>query len=122
MKKLTALLALLLVPVAHAATVTVDWTNPSTYTDGTPLPLAAIQQTRIEYGTCSGALFGTRIADVVALGSAVTAVTPNLGPGTYCLRAYTRAGGVESAPTNAIQVIVPVPVPNAPTNLRVTLN
>lgn len=122
MKRLIAFLALLLAPVAHASTVTVDWTQPTTYINGTPLPLAAIQQTRIEYGTCNGALFGTRIADVVALGSATTAVTPLLAPGTYCLRAYTRAGGVESAPTNAIQVVIPVPVPNAPTNLRVTLN
>jgi hypothetical protein len=48
---------------AFAGTATVTWTNPTTYTDGTAIATGDISQTRIEYGSCNGAAFGTKAGD-----------------------------------------------------------
>lgn len=105
---------------AFGATVTVNWTNPTTYTDGTPLPASAITRTRIEYGTCAGTAFGTKAGEFIATGSATTATSPNLAPGTWCFRALTTANGLESAPTNAVSTVLVQPPPNPPTGLTVS--
>ncbi len=94
-------LFLLTLAVAVAGVATVKWTNPPTYDDKTPLPEATIQQTRIEYGTCSApSVFGSKLGEFVVAGSATTGISPNLTPGTYCFRAYTTANNKESLPSN----------------------
>jgi len=118
MRAAIALVLLALAPAATAATVTVDWTNPAFNTDGTPLAASSITRTRIEYGTCAGAAFGTKAGEFVTAGAVITATSPNLAAGTYCFRAFTTAGGVESDPTGAVQAVVAPPKPNPPANLR----
>lgn len=106
--------------IAAAEVVTVLWTNPTSYTDGSALSAASITRTRIEYGTCINATtFGTRISDVIATGSVTTANTPNLNPGTYCFRAYTTASGLESAPSSVASKVVVQPAPNPPSNVTI---
>lgn len=121
MKKiLLAVLFALAIPLASAATVTALWSAPTTNTDGTALTPGSITQYRVEYGTCAGANFGTRIGDVLTAGTALTATTPNLAPGTYCLRVYAKTS-VEGPASNAASIVVPVPVPSAPTNLTISI-
>lgn len=118
MRYLAGLLALLAFPVL-AATVTVSWTNPTAYTDNSPLPASAITRTRIEYGTCAaGGAFGTRAGEFVSAGNDTSEASPNLAPGTYCLRAYTTASGVESVASNIASVAVVQPAPRPPTLLQ----
>lgn len=100
--------------IAYAGTVTATWVNPTSYVDGTALVAADISRTRVEYGTCSGTAFGTRIGDIIATG-ATTSVTATLPAGTYCFRAFTTAKGVESASSNLITKVVPQPAPSPPT-------
>lgn len=101
--------------VASAATVTVNWTHPTTYTDGSPLNVADISQTRIEYGLCvAGAFPATAAGQFIASGQATSAASPNLTPGTWCFRAYTTAKGVESVNSNAASFVVVQPAPNPP--------
>lgn len=120
--RLSALLLILgVLSAAQAATVTAVWSAPTTNTDGSALPASQITQYRMEYGTCVGTAFGTRIGDVLVAGNALTATTPNLGPGTYCLRVYTKTS-VEGPSSGTASIVVPVPTPNAPTNLTITLN
>jgi hypothetical protein len=114
------LVALYLVSgAAHAATVTVSWTNPTQYEDGSSLPASDIERTRIEYGTCNGQAFGNKLGEFTANGAATTATSPNLSPGTYCFRAYTRAKGLESQPSAPVQKTILQPPPKPPTNLQV---
>lgn len=105
---------------AGAETVTLTWVNPTQYEDGSALPAGHIEQTRIEYGTCNGQEFGTPLGSFTASGAATTATSPNLSPGVWCFRAYTRARGVESAPSNVAQKTILQPPPRPPANLRVS--
>lgn len=121
MRYLIAIAAVLLIaPLAHAADITVTWTHPTVYTDGSALPVASITQTRVEYGTCTGTAFGTRINQGAVTGSAATIVFRNLPPATYCFRAYTTASGVESAASVTATKVISQPAPGAPSNLTVT--
>ena len=104
------------VGVSAAAPVTVDWDNPTTYNDGTPMPASAITRTRIEYGTCGpNGTFGVKAGEFTATGAATTATSPNLAPGTWCFRAYTSSAGGEGPVSNVASKVVPQPVPSAPT-------
>lgn len=98
------------------------WTNPTNYTDGSALPVTDITQTRIEYGTCAGSgnslTLVTVLGQFLGSGGSTTATSAALAPGTYCLRAFTTAKGVESGPTNIVQGSVPQPAPNPPSNLQ----
>lgn len=118
MRAVTVALALVLLgvleAVAYAGTVTATWVNPTTYVDGSALLPADISRTRLEYGSCSGTAFGTRIGDLIVTGSATT-LTATLPPGTYCFRAYTTAKGVESAASNLVTKVMPQPAPSPPT-------
>jgi hypothetical protein len=103
---------------ALAGTATATWTNPTAYTDGSALVSTDITQTRVEYGTCaagSTSTFGTASGQVIAAGAVTTISIPNLGPGTWCFRAYTTAKGVESGPSNVGSKVITQPAPNPPT-------
>ena len=108
---------------ASAADVQVTWVNPTQRVDGSSLPVAELRGTRVEHGTCNGALFGTKNGEVIAAASA-TSATIVLGSGLHCFRAYARAsdgatGFLESVATNVVsRQVLPAP-PNPPGSLVV---
>lgn len=124
----TGLITLLLAlpALALAAVLTVTWTHPSQNTDNTAIPATgpgSIASTRVEYGTCApgstpaAPVFGSKSGEVVVTGQAQTTPLPNLGPGTYCGRAFTtNTYGEESAASNVAQKTINAPVPKPPTN------
>lgn len=114
--------ALLAASVALAATHSVTWSKADTNTDGTPIPATGEGSitTTVEYGTCNGAEFGTKIADVVTASAGTGVMTPNLAPGTYCFRAkHTNTYGVDSDWTPTAQLVEVAPKPNPPRGLTV---
>lgn len=126
MRTLTlALLALFLPSLASAATITGVWTFATAYTDSTPMPVADIASTTMQYGSCSGTAFGAPLGAVNVAGPGLQGTTANLAPGTYCLRAFvtttTAKGGITSAFRDAAApVVIPFPTPGAPTSFTVT--
>lgn len=105
-----------------AAPLTVTWTNPTTNADGTALPAGQLQGTRIEYGSCAGpGTFGTKAGEFTAPAGATTASTPNLAAGTYCVRAYAKANGLESSASAVATASVAQPPPSPPGSLVVTV-
>lgn len=115
-----ALKVVLLLASSAATAGTVNWTNPVTYTDGSTLAPADITQTRIEYGSCNGTAFGTKAGEVKATGPATSAPI-NLSPGTYCLRGYTTAKGVESVASAVFKSVIAQPAPNPPVLVTVEM-
>lgn len=118
---LAAVLIFLFIGSAFAGTATVTWTNPTTRTDGTALTSAQIGSTRVEWGTCSGAAFGTVLGNQSATGAATSTTIPDLAPGTYCFRAATLdTGGLQSGWSVIASKIVPVAAPSPPTIVTVS--
>lgn len=104
--------------VAHAADVTVSWTQPLTNTDGSAIPASgagSIAQNRVQWGTCSGAAFGTQIG-VQTIPAATSYVVTALAPGTYCFRVYAinTYGQANVTDSNVATKVVPAPIPNPP--------
>lgn len=98
---------------ACAGDAVLNWTPPTTYTDGTPLPAAEIKNYRIAYGQTAGGPYGT---SVTVAGTATTTTVANLAKGTWYFVAYTVASnGLESAASPQVtkSVLGTVP-PNAP--------
>lgn len=125
---LGALLLLCVIGLANradAADATSTWTAPTANTDGTVIPATgagSIVSHRLEWGTCSGTAFGTKIAEAVVLAPALTYTVTNLAPGTYCFRVYAKnTYGIESAPSGVVSKVVPAPVPNPPTLVTVSV-
>lgn len=118
MKKLLPLLLLFPAAVVLAAALNVTWTNPVQNTDNSAIPASgpgSIASTRIEYGTCNGAAFGTKLGEVVIAGQAESGVLPNLAPGTYCARAFTKnTYGEESDTSGVAQKVIAAPKPKPP--------
>lgn len=81
-------LALLLPLTAFARDVVVTWELATQREDATPLPVSEIAATRVEWGTCSGAAFGTS-AGVRDVAPPALTTTLALANGTHCLRAFT---------------------------------
>jgi len=102
-----------------AASVTASWTHPTSFVDGTTLALSQIASTRVEYGSCSGTAFGTKVGEVTVPAPATSTTITGLVPGTHCFRAYTRttaaAGGLESGPSGVATKVIAFPAPNPPT-------
>ncbi len=115
-------------PPADAATSVVDWTNPTTNTDNSPIVDTAGDETRleswrIEYGTCSApGVFGVRIGDVIrtraAAGPLLTQAILNTQSGVKCFRVYvSNAAARESDTSNVASRTIPAPQPRNPTNV-----
>jgi len=98
--------------------VTLNWVNPTQNTDGSALPPASITATRVEYGTCVGAAFGTKAGEWTQAGNPNTTQSPDLPAGTWCFRAYSKTAAAESLASNVAQKLVPL-VPNPPGMLTV---
>lgn len=123
MKHFKLIAALLLVSVlgsfVHAATVTISWLNPTTNTDSSVIPdtgAGSLQSWRIEYGTCVGTAFGTKVGEITrarAVGApSLTSTTNNFDPGTTCLRGFaTNTYGNESPVSNVVSKTVTPPTP-----------
>jgi len=106
---------------ALAAVRTVSWTKATTNVDGSSIPStgAGSITTAVEYGTCNGENFGTKIADVVANSTGTSVPTPNLTPGTYCFRAkHVNTYGVESDAV-VVKYVEAAPKPNPPTGFTI---
>lgn len=115
------LLGLLIAGVAGAATVTVTGTHPTTNTDGSTIDTTgqgALTNRRIEYGTCNGTAFGTKVGEVTRPAGAPGSTfsdTLNLNPGTSCVRVFVANGyGRESDASNVVSKVVQPPTPNPP--------
>lgn len=123
-RHLILLLCLLALP-ALAADVSVTWTQPATNTDGSAIPesgAGSIASNRVEWGTCSGTAFGVKAGEKVVSPAATSTTVPNLGPQTWCFRAYaTNTYGIESAASNAASRVVSPPTPNPPVVTTATI-
>lgn len=122
MRYLIALLAFVGLS-ANAATIT--WTNPTQYTDGSPLVAADIASTVVEWSATQ--TFVAQIGSVIVNGSATTATAPDPPAGqTWYYRARTTViaakGGGQSAPSNVASKTTPFSPPNPPSNLTVQAN
>lgn len=122
---IAGLVLLVIAARAFATDVAVTWTQPAANTDGSAIPASgagSIASNRIEWGTCNGATFGTRVGDRVVSPVATAATVTGLGPGTWCFRAYaTNTYGQESAASNAAQRVVNPPTPNPPVVTQATI-
>lgn len=104
------------VSAANAATVSISIAPPTQNTDNTAIPATgagSIASYRVEYGTCVGTAFGVRAGEITL--TAPTG-TVDVGPGTYCFRAFARnTFGQESAASNVATRVVNPPTPQPPT-------
>jgi len=111
--KYLALCLLLLSGLAHAATVTVTWTNPTSNVDGTTLAPSAILRTEVQYSTSSTF---TSPTVATATGSIATLVINDVAPGQWYFRARTVSAVGASVWSNSIGRVVQAPPspPNPP--------
>lgn len=123
MRRILPILLIAVATAAVAGTVGLSWTNPAQNTDGSAIPASgpgSIASTRIEWGTCSGTAFGSALGEFVVQGAAESATTPDLPPGTYCLRAFSRNSyGKESGPSAVAQKTIEAPTPRPPGNFSI---
>lgn len=103
---------------AIAATATVSWNMPTQNTDGSSIPIGgtgSIDFTRVQIGTCNGSGFGDVIGEVIVPAPNVSTTIADIGPGTYCFRAFvTNTYGMESAASNVASKIFDAVVPKPP--------
>jgi hypothetical protein len=122
MKLLLSCLLLLCAPLALATTVTIDATMPTQNVDNSLIPATgpgSLSGARVEYGTCIGTAFGTKVGEVartVGAPGVTVSYTLNLDPGTSCVRVFvSNTYTVESDPSNVVTRKVDPPKPKAPT-------
>jgi len=115
----------LVIARAEADDLTVNWTQPTTNTNGTAIPASgpgSIASNRVEWGTCSGTAFGTRAGERVVTPAATSTVVTGLAPGTWCARVFaTNTYGNESSASAVATRVIPAPTPNPPTAVTVAL-
>ena len=100
------LLLCLLAFTVQAKDLTVRWELATERMDATPLPVSEIASTRVEWGTCSGLLFGTSLGTRDVAAPAVSTVV-TLDAGTYCFRGFTvDTEGLVSDSSNVAQKVV----------------
>ncbi len=117
-------------PPADAGTSVVTWTNAPDNTDLSLIVDDGVDETsyaswRIEYGTCVGTAFGTKVGEIIrtrpVAGASLTTATVNTQSGLKCFRVYaTNKAGNESAASNVGSRTVPAPTPKAPTVLTIS--
>lgn len=125
---LAALVSIAAPRPADAAAAAVAWTQPSAYTDGTPLTASAIAGFEIQCSSLAptGGTKGTCPAAPVSLSGAVSSgsitVTIPAGGAEACFQVRTRAtsGTVSAWSAEACRTFAAA-VPNAPTNVTVAV-
>lgn len=106
--------------LARAATVNGSFVVPTTYEDGSVLPLTSIKHFRFEVGTCTGSpdtpTFGVKEGEALVVPPATTfTLQPSRAFGDFCVRGYTvTQSGTESAPICCAKKTVAEPRPNPP--------
>jgi hypothetical protein len=122
MKYLIAMIAAAVTTSAPAAPVNITVAPPTQNVDSSAIPVSgpgSIASYRVEYGTCSGGAFGVRAGELTLTG---VSGTVDLGPGSYCFRAFARnTFGVESAASNVVARTVVAPTPQPPTIVTVAV-
>ena len=126
MKKIVALLLNLLVaPAAFAASATISFVPPTTYTNGSPLPAASITgyDLRCTGFTPTGGTAGACDAPPLSIpgtakGGEMIVAVPVEG-GEACFTATTKTALSDSAPSVPSCKVFPSIPPAAPTNLKV---
>lgn len=107
---------------SEAASGDLSWTNPTTYTDGTPIAAGAITSSDVAYGLCNAgktAIAGT--PTVVAVPGAATAKSvTGLTNGSWCFQVRTNVGASASDYTAVVAKDV-VLKPNPPSGLTVSV-
>ena len=119
MRLIVAAIAVLVSFAASAATL--NWTHPTSYSDGSALAVADIASTTIEWSNTQP--FGTVAGSQIVNGTANTATAPDpAAGGVRCFRVKTTViaakGGQTSDPSNVSCVTRPFPKPNPPTLLE----
>lgn len=103
---------------ARAADLSVSWTYPTTNTDGSAIPASgagSISGFVLEWGTCSGTAFGTKLGGAAPTSPATSYTVTGLAPGTYCVRiAAVNSYAVVSAFSNVANKTITAPTPNPP--------
>ena len=108
--------------VAFAAVLSFSWTAPTENTDGSAIPSSgagSLTEYVISYGPCnSGRTALTSVTGtVVRAAPNLSAVSPDLAPGTWCGYAQARnTYGVLSDPSNVGFKVIDAPKPKPPTN------
>lgn len=117
-KTLFALLALLSVTAAQAATpvVTVTWTRSTTYTDSTPIV------NPVTYQLYVGAT-GAEVAYKTPVASPPYVLVPTPAPGTQvCVQVTATVDAVESARSPEVCTVIPKATPAAPGAVKITVS
>jgi hypothetical protein len=109
---LTVLVFVLLGRSVHAADATLTWTHPTQRVDNTPITLADIRETQLDWGVCGvGNTFPATPAGTKAVPApGTTTVVTGLAYGTWCFRARSvDTGGLVSDNTGTVwkQFIAP---------------
>lgn len=114
--------ACLMASVAFAAVLNFSWTPPTQNTDGTAIPASgagSITEYIISYGPCNpGRTALTSVTGTLTRAAPnLTAVSPDLPPGTWCGYAQVRnTYGETSDPSGVASKVIGNPKPNPPTN------
>lgn len=118
MRILFAVLLLALLPLAHAVTppqFTVSWTAPVNNTDGSVISGAITYQMYAGVGPGKEVKLGTPVS------SPPYVITP-VAPGTNeCVQVTAIVNGVESAKSAEACSTMPLPSPNSPTIITITI-
>lgn len=122
MKRYLWALAAFVPALALAAVVSGSWTMPTTNTDGSAIPATgagSLTGSVMEYGPCNA----TRTALASVTGTvpvptpATSAVTPNLGPGTWCAQVRVSNTYGEASDWSDVKFkVIDAPKPGKPTN------
>lgn len=104
--------------IAHAGTLSMHWTAPTTCEDGSALTNCATTGYKIYSGAC-GQAKTTVIATPAA--TETSASIPNLPAGKICVDMTTLAGTAESVHTSEASTTIPAPLPSPPGNVTATV-
>lgn len=119
-----ALLALFLPLLAHAATATINWSAPTTATDGSPLTGAqAITSYQVWVSTATIPSTTTMTPTATITGTATTttqSVTANPGATIFARVKACNSAGCSDFSAEASKAL-PVTVPGVPTTVTVTI-
>jgi len=117
---LLSLLSLLAIETASGETAVVTWDDPTTNEPdvngiSTPIPASgpgSLVSKRIEYGSCNGAAFGTKLGEVIVT-SGTTGTVNNLAAATnFCYRVFVKnTYGNESKASNVVAKVTGSPTP-----------
>ena len=123
MRKLlaAAFVCYLFLAAAPVWAATLTWTNPTSFSDGSPLVAADIASTKVEWAASNAFLSVVGSLSVAGAATTTSSAPDPAAGGTFCFRVSTVAvaakGGGTSVPSNIACKSKPFPNPNPPTLL-----